>query len=57
MHIVLLIVLYIATACWQFNRSLRWGKYPRRAILDAVVAAVLIPFSWFIWFFRRPYYK
>jgi hypothetical protein len=57
MPIVVMILIYGGTAYLQYNRTLRWGYRPQRAVLDAVVAAFFFPFAWIAWLVRRPYHK
>ncbi len=57
MQTVVMILIYGGTAYLQYNRTLRWGYRPQRAVLDAVVAAFFFPIAWIAWLVRRPYHK
>lgn len=52
MGIAAYIILGLGTAIIQFNRSIRAGLYPQRAILDALIAGFLFVFAWIAWAVR-----
>ncbi len=52
MTLVFTIILMLGTAWLQFNRSIRAGFTPQRALLDALIAGPFIIITWIVWAVR-----